>query len=35
LSPKQRYVFDEKVGPLLEERGEENYWAARVASAPP
>ena len=34
LSPKQRYVLKE-VGPLLEERGEEDYWArARQARRP-
>ena len=35
LSSKQRYIYDKHVAPLLQERGEEQYWAARAASAPP
>lgn len=35
LSPKQRYVYDKHVAPLLTERAGEQYWQQRAMSGPP
>lgn len=34
LSPKQRYVYDKLLAPLLTERADEQYWQQRAMSGP-